>query len=203
MDYAQVVEEAKEERKKPYGYGKVNFVPCSTWHNGDQINLWTYWQGFQLTDIDQCGVDILLVGQDWGNPDREQEVIERIEEIQVGSKSATYITTAGLTDKSLIELFKVFGENVDITKRDPGLRLFFTNYSLGYREGDATGGMTKTLMRLDKEYFDKLVLSIKPKIIICLGKITYEMVSGKVTKGFVKALKEGNVTVHTLANLGK
>lgn len=190
MDYVQVVKEAQEERKKLYGYGKVKYVPCEIWLKGDQINLWTYWQGFQLKDIDEKGVDIMLVGQDWGNPERNKDVIQRIKEIRDGSKTAVYLATKSPTDRLVTEMFKVFG--VDVTKRDPGIRLFFTNYSLGYRDESETGGMTKALMKQDKEHFDKLVLAIKPKIIICLGKITYEMVSGEVTKGFVKALKEGN-----------
>ncbi len=191
MKYAEVVAKAQRERKKPYGYGRVQYVPCSIWENGNQINLWTYWQGFQLDDIDERGVDILLVGQDWGNPNRNPEVIEHIREIQTGNREAKYISSISPTDKTLKELFKVFGDNVDITSINPGMRLFFTNYSLGYREGSESGGMTKTLMRMDEELFNDLVVAVKPKIIICLGKITYEMVSGKVVKGFVKKLKEG------------
>ena len=37
--------------------------------DGNQINLWTYWQGYQIKDID-IGVDILLVGQDRRNDKR-------------------------------------------------------------------------------------------------------------------------------------
>ena len=57
------------------GYGKVQFQRCDTWLKGDQINLWTYWQGYQLDDIDEKGVDILLVGQDWGNPKRNPRLL--------------------------------------------------------------------------------------------------------------------------------
>ena len=49
-------------------------------------------------------------------------------------------------------MFKAFGENVDIMSTDPGMRLFFTNYSLGYRNGRQSGGMTKKLMKED-EFF--------------------------------------------------
>ncbi|MBQ9881157.1 MAG: hypothetical protein IJM42_00890 [Synergistes sp.] len=87
----------------------------------------------------------------------------------------------------MAEMFKVFGEGVDITKADPGLRLFFTNYSLGYRAGSETGGITKRVMRQDAELFDDLVLAVKPKIIICLGRITYEMVAKVTADGFQRS----------------
>ena len=38
---------------------------------------------------------------------------------------------------------------------------------------------------------EDLVAAIKPKVIICLGKITFEMVSHKVTKAFLEKLKKG------------
>ncbi len=191
MSYADVVSKAKDRGSKPYGRGKVSYKPCDTFLKGDQINLWTYWQGYQLKGIDKKGVDILLVGQDWGNPDRNPKVIEQIKRIQNGDKEATYLAKVSPTDRNLIEMFKVFGEDIDITKKNPGMRLFFTNYSLGYRKGSETGGMTKSLMREDEDLFNELVTTIKPKIIICLGKITYEMVSGVTAKGFIKRLNDG------------
>lgn len=192
MRYYDVVQKAKYDiaNRPEYGYGKVQYKPCSTWENGNQINLWTYWQGYQLDDIDKMGVDILLVGQDWGNPERNISVCKAIEEIQNGSKTASYIPTVSTTDITLSEMFKAFGD-IDITKRDPGMRLFFTNYSLGYRCGSETGGMTKRLMRQDEKLFNDLVSAVRPKIIICLGKLTYEMVSSTAAKGFIKQLKEG------------
>ena len=193
MKYCDVVKKAKDEisNRPEYGYGKVQYKPCKTWESGNQINLWTYWQGYQLDDIDTKGVDILLVGQDWGNPERNKSVCKAIEEIQNGIKTASYISTASQTDITMTEMFKVFGD-VDITKTNPGMRLFFTNYSLGYRCGSETGGMTKRLMRQDSELFNDLVAAIRPKIIICLGKLTYEMVSGTVVNNFVKVLKDGD-----------
>ena len=79
------------------------------------------------------------------------------------------------------------------------MRLFFTNYSLGYRSKDISesGGMTKTLMKMDEELFKELVEAINPKIIICLGKLTYECVSDQRANGFVKQLREGRPFVST------
>ncbi len=84
---------------------------------------------------------------------------------------------------------------------------------LGYRKGSETGGMTKTIMRQDKELFEELVLTINPKIIICLGQITYEVVVCKTTKGVVKQLSKGipfkapfpldkNIPVYGVAHCG-
>lgn len=191
MTYEEVVKKAKNFDRK--GDKKIKFKSCKTWLNGNQINLWTYWQGYQLKDIDKNGVDILLVGQDWGNPDNYPNVIKIIEDIQNGSKTANYPSNSSPTDKTLSEMFKVFGDNIDIRDKNPVMRLFFTNYSLGYREGSGTGGMTKRLLEEDSEFFDDLVNAIKPKIIICLGKITYEMVSVEVIKDFMYKLKKGEL----------
>ena len=100
----------------------------------------------------------------WGSPNskKNQKLCKRIEEIQIGVKTARYIDSLSPTDTALKEMFEVF--EVDITNPDPGLRLFFTNYSLRYRKGSETGGMTKSIMQADKELFDDLVFAIKPKI---------------------------------------
>lgn len=191
MTYAEVVEKAQKAVR--IGSIKVPFIDCKLWKRGNQINLWTYWQGYQLDNVDEKGVDILLVGQDWGNPERKEnaEVCNSIKEIQDGKKDAFYSAIVSPTDKRLARMFKAFGDTIDITTSNPGMRLFFTNYSLGYRKDSETGGMTKTIMRQDKELFEDLVKAIKPKIIICLGQITFEVVTDTVIKEFSKKLKTG------------
>ncbi|WP_026664496.1 hypothetical protein [Butyrivibrio sp. FC2001] len=193
MTYQEVVQLAKTDiaSRTDYGNKKITYVPCPLWENGNQINLWTYWQGHQLKDLGTKRVDVLLVGQDWGNLDNNPEVRKSIEDIQAGKKNSFYYVKDNPTDKMLIKLFQVFGDDIKIMTPDPGMRLFFTNYSLGYREGHQTGDMTKGLMKKDKELFEDLVLVLNPRIIICLGKITYEMVSGHPVKGFVKQLQTG------------
>ncbi len=188
MKYLEVVRKAQKEVKDREVYSKLQLYACDTWLNGDQINLWTYWQGHQYKDVDK-GVDILLVGQDWGNPSKDPKTIKFIEDIQNGKRDSFYNDNASVTDKNLKELFQCF--NCDIEKSDSGLRLFFTNYSLGYRKGKENGGMTKAILRKDAELFDDLVKAIKPKIIICLGKITYEAVTNQKTNGFIERLSKG------------
>lgn len=195
LTYHEVVKKAQAAAKirGEYGNKNVRLYPCKTWLDGDQINLWTYWQGHQYKDIDEKGIDVLLVGQDWGNPEKDGKTIARIEAIQTGKSDSFYNEHASITDKNLKELFKCLG--CDIEKADPGLRLFFTNYSLGYRKGSEQGGMTKTLMLEDEAFFHDLVMAINPKIIICLGKITYEAVIGWPIEGFVEQLKQGKPLV--------
>ena len=196
MTYSEVVEEAKKviSGRNQNATDKLILKDCDTWINGNQINLWSYWQGFQLDDIDEKGVDILLVGQDWGNPDKgkAKELCGRIKQLQSGNVGFAYVKEgASATDRNLAELFEIFG--CDIYTRKPGKRLFFTNYVLGSRTGNQSesGGMTEELMLRDKKLFEKLVLLIKPKIIICLGKITFEAVSGTRASDFIKTLQSG------------
>ena len=190
LTYAELVRKAKAEihARKHYGNNRITYKPCKTLLDGDQINLWTYWQGYQIHHV-EFGVDILLVGQDWGNPDRNPDVISRIERIQASDKSSSYDCYKSPTDRMLTELFWEFG--CDITSSDPGLRLFFTNNSLGYRDGRESGGMTKGLLKEDQELFNDLVDSIRPKVIICLGKMVFEAVSETTTPGFLKQVKRG------------
>ena len=147
MKYQDVVKKAQENKRE--GSKKVPFQECKSWLKGNQINLWTYWQGYQLKDIDEEDVDILLVGQDWGNPKNNSNVMKQIEQIQAG-KDVAYDSKSP-TDVTMARMFKAFGENVNIMDKDPGLRLFFTNYCLGYRAGSETCGMTKTIMRQERQ----------------------------------------------------
>lgn len=119
MTYLDVVRKAQAAEKS--GYGRVQFMPCETWLARGQVSLWVHWQGYWLKDIDRRGVDIPLVGQDWGKPRQKSRYIRRIKEIQSGSEQAHFTATVNLTDKTMAEMFTVFGEDIDITKADPGL----------------------------------------------------------------------------------
>ncbi len=190
MTYEEIVEKAKAVLKKRghYGTDDVDLYACDLWLNGNQINLWAYWQGYQIEDIDK-GIDIMLVGQDWGNPEWDKDVAARIARIQEGEQVSYFGGKLSPTDKNLIELFKVMG--CDIESLNPGKRILFTNYCLGYRSGKQSHGMTPNLLNMDKELFHDLVKALRPKAIICLGKITYEAVTGEKPKEFTKQLKDG------------
>ena len=91
MKYSEVVEKAKKTLKSrgEYGNNKVTLSSCEVWEKGNQINLWAYWQGYKIADIDN-GIDILLVGQDWGNPDKAEESVSVIRQIQSGDDKVFY-----------------------------------------------------------------------------------------------------------------
>ena len=64
--------------------------------------------------------------------------------------------------------------------------LFFCNFSLGYRTGSQSGGMTGRVMNQDAPYIKKLIEIIKPEKILCLGQktanATLKMLFGKVPR---------------------
>ena len=53
---------------------------------------------------------------------------------------------------------------------------FFTNFCLGYRTGNTSGGMSKDFMMHDADYFKRLCEILEPKNILCLGRLTFECV---------------------------
>ncbi len=99
MTYKEVVEKAKKtlEKRGEYNDGDVFLNACSLWLKGDQINLWSYWQGQQIEDIDN-GVDILLVGQDWGNPEWDKKVADNIALTQAGKQASYFGDKLSTTD---------------------------------------------------------------------------------------------------------
>ncbi len=163
---------------------------------GNQINLWSYWQG-------SLEAKILLVGQDWGtlNQDvpRNKKTKENVQKIAKGEEAGYF---DGIeendqfeTDKNIKELFKSLGNKyTDLLQKNKDL--FFTNLCLGYRsEGNSKGFRVKWL-RDDVKYlsgFDivegtntkhisGLLEIIKPDVVICLGKKTYEVLIRQYSK---------------------
>lgn len=183
--YRKIVEKAKEEWR---GFSITQKNITLKWYeNSDEINLWTYWQGYQVEKV-----DILLVGQDWGEPvwsmnttpSQDAVILNgNIQKMRKGDSLVHYLD--GIhhlcrTDENLIALFSELENNG--TKLYSDIRqqkydnLFFTNFSLGYRVGKSTGGMTKKILMKDAKIFKKLVLALEPQIIICLGKLVYTSV---------------------------
>lgn len=195
-NYRALVDQAKEvchARVKGGSYrnSKIVYTDCDTWLTDkcNEINLWTYWQGHGLTDFSD--VKIMLVGQDWGSEKFETDSIRRIQEVQNNKRKNDYDENMkSQTNRNLYKLFLCLG--YDIAKLDS--RLFFTNYSLGYRRDSETGNMTKALLRQDKAAFDKLVEIVQPEVIICLGKMVSEMVTGCTLKEFGKRLDQGVIS---------
>lgn len=147
------------------------FVWCK---DCNEINLWTYWQGKDSKDV-----KIMVVGQDWGNPGllKNEQTMANIK------NNGSYFYNSSInsenvypTDRNLSSLFEHLGyKDIISNKYDD---LFFTNFYLKYRTDKIkeTGYMSRTNMMRDKDNFKELVADINPKIIICLGKLTYECV---------------------------
>ena len=159
MTYAELVETAKKEicARKHYGNSKLMFDRCETWLNSDQISLYAYWQGYQIENKED-GIDILLVGQDWGhNPDHDPAYLADLKRIRLGIDKEPKRDSTNITNNNLGEMFSYLG--IDIYKYDCGKRVFFTNYSLGYRPVDVSesGLMTPDLLKQDKKLFEMLV----------------------------------------------
>lgn len=190
--YLELVDEVKQDYKdKLRKNSNITLKGCDYCR---EINLWTYWQGLGYAERTP-EIDILLVGQDWGNPNNPSQTVENIKtinmEIEDGENPIQYLQDADMerrdaqTDYNLIQIFKeVKGYDIENTRYS---NLFFTNFSLGYRTGSGTGGMTKGVMSEDKEYFVKLCNILQPKKIICLGRITYEAVMSAFNKKPVDA----------------
>ena len=164
--YQKLIEEAKASYPllNPSGpsAGKGLF-----WHKYcREINLWTYWQG-----RGQLDAKLMLVGQDWGNPwDQSLKALMDCIHQQGSGPIPDYMEKSGnLTDWNLAKLFHEIG--YDITK--PCRDLFFTNFVLGCRNYNISGGFRKEWARHDEPYFYRLVNIIEPSVVLCLGKATF------------------------------
>lgn len=157
--YAWLVDEVKNSYPQTATQAD-ELIWCDRCQN--EINLWTYWQGQDCLDP-----EILVVGQDWGNPETAvgQQCLRSIE------NQLPYLeSTAFPSDKNLAVLFKKALDR-DIGKKDE--RLFFTNMVLGYRTGKTTGSLSAAQYSHDLVYLKTLVNILRPKVVICLGQDTF------------------------------
>ena len=157
-----------------------------------EINLWSYWQN-------SLDARIMLVGQDWGCPCDESSLstMQRIRQVNEGTGEAFFPDFDGAsiwtTDNNLAVLFQILG--YDIHKKQPDL--FFTNFVLGYRNHGTSGSFRQKWLRDDAPYFKPLAEIVEPKVILCLGKSTYEGVVYSLTgqmkriNGFNRFLDSG------------
>ena len=114
----------------------------------------------------------MVVGQDWGCPE-ESTVMDSIRAINAGSTDPYHYDKHNPTDSNLVELFSSIGIDISI----PDSRLFFTNYILGYRNSGLNGGLKKSWFRDCEPFFRRLVSILNPRIIICLGRNTFQSVT--------------------------
>lgn len=140
-----------------------------------EINLWTYWQG---RNNPNHKAEILLLGQDWASPWKKENGSLRDDIVDilksVDGCSRRYVSNNPFpTDVMLVKLFKSLGPeyNPDIEDND---KLFFTNLCLGYRNYGASRGLYKRCLNEDVPFIEELIKIVEPKLIVCLGKDTYE-----------------------------
>ena len=152
----------------------------------EEVNPWTYWQGRNVRRP-----KILLVGQDWGSIEQSKN-LEKIIHDSLNAdchSNEVIMTDSGFdTDINMSELFKILGDYSDIIHHAYE-DLFFTNLIPGFRsEGSSTGGFKAKWVTPDvKSDFRELVDILKPQVIICLGKDTYQQAA--LSYGHKKVLK--------------
>lgn len=135
--------------------------------NCEEINLWTYWQGRGNLDA-----NIMLVGQDWGCP-WDSVYLPTLDEVNKANMRCDYDylnNNPSPTDANLARLFSELGYDITAQCAD----LFFTNFILGYRNKGLSGGYKSAWAEHDKGYFKELASIIEPKVILCLGRSTFE-----------------------------
>ncbi len=140
-----------------------------------EINLWTYWQGRGNLDA-----EIMVVGQDWGTPDKGSPILNNICEINRKLRTDYHFDEHNPTDRNLEKLFCSIGISIPSGTRDP--RLFFTNFVLGYRNQGLTGGFKSRWIRENEGFFLRLAEIVEPKIIICLGRNVFTGVTRSLGK---------------------
>lgn len=139
-----------------------------------EINLWTYWQGRNNKEA-----EILLIGQDWASAWKDGLLLDYLSEVlksDVGC-SERYIAAveknSSPTDVMLRDLLLSLGKKYDPFTAD-NKNLFFTNLCLGYRDHGVSGSLGTKCLEDDVEYIERLISIVKPKLVICLGKDTFD-----------------------------
>lgn len=161
-----------------------------------EINLWTYWQG-----RGNLNAKIMLVGQDWGTPTNTDSVqlMETIRQINRGTTLCYMDGNSSVTDNQLIELFKILNYDISINTSQ-NQDLFFTNFVLGYRQGNISGGDKRAWFRKDAPFFAELVDIIEPKIILCLGRKTFEAVLKALGYSLMPKIRKYNSFIESTQN---
>lgn len=167
LKYQELIKTVKESYP-PYNANENKDSLRLYWYEECQeINLWTYWQGRNCLDA-----KIMLVGQDWGCPwdSASDKLMGKIHSANQGDSINYMDENESITDRHLIELFRSIGYNV----LEPNPDLFFTNFILGYRNKGTSGGYSQHWCEHDKGFFRELSNIISPKVILCLGRATFD-----------------------------
>ncbi len=160
--------------KQKYKAGKENLL----WHDleddkNPQINLWTYWQGYNFENV-----KLMILGFDWGSvkdTNKEMEKCLRTIKLLMKNNHVTkyYSCQYKKTDYNLAVLFrKCFNREL---RRAHYKDLFFSNICLGYRK-ESNSFINDDMVFSDIADFMSDELSIiDPKSIFCLGEKVYRL----------------------------
>lgn len=206
-EYIDLVHQVRMDYKKAHRKNnKIELGWCDKDDNDNlcqEINLWTYWQGWKYAERNSH-INILLLGQDWGNPYSAQDTgtINNIRMMNQGIDvpylhKCNLLSREAQTDVNLIKLFESIGyPEIDIIRYPD---LFFSNFNLGYRKENGSGDMTTEVMDADAFYIMRLINILKPEKILCLGedvtKATMKLLLGEIPKykSFNKFIDEGKI----------
>jgi hypothetical protein len=211
-EYLDLVSRVRNDYKKANkSNGKIELGWCDDDKIPDdnlcrEINLWTYWQGWNYA-YRESHIHILLIGQDWGNPYSPYEpgTIKNIRMMNSGvdvpyHNDCNLDSVMAKTDNNLISFFESIGYGDIKDTKYPDL--FFTNFNLGYRTAQSSGGMTTELMDVDANYIMELIDILKPDKILCLGeavvKATAKLLFKEIPqyKSFNTYLDEGHIMIY-------
>lgn len=156
------------------------FVSMRTCSVCNEVNLWTYWCGGR----NSLDADILVVGQDWGQIIENDSVWNKLANLSEASDEISYHeifnNEESPTDKRLCELFESIG--ITDVKHDfyhsgrNSKNIFFTNFVQCYRTENTSGKYYQKWGRNCSDYFKRLVNIVEPKVILCLGRNTFDSV---------------------------
>lgn len=176
-EYRDLVAKVKlKYRENPIYKSNLRLCWCDLVSGEDlcqEINLWTYWQGFGYAK-ETPHIKYMLIGQDFGPPEKEEEkgTIANIREMNRGKEvmfhnNVDLTSRDSQTDANLIQYFSWIGKpEIDKHRYSD---LFFCNCNLGYRKDTYSGNMTRKILANDSLEIKRLIDIIKPDNIISLG----------------------------------
>lgn len=162
-EYNQLVEDFKkydfkdEEIRNPYDLDVTEFN-----ENYYVLNPWAAWQG-------NLNADILFIGQDFSDEEYFKENFENNWKKEIDSP----------TNKSLKELFSLLDINIQLPtiESNQAHKLYFTNAILGIkRNGMSAKVYPKYYEKTSHLFTKRLINIIKPKYIIVMGAVAYNMI---------------------------
>lgn len=138
----------------------------------DDIGQWTYNHTPGIYNLD---AEVMVIGQDWGNVKYYKDCVEK------GLLTKCNICLSeesDTTSKNLEKGLKQLGKYLDLEQHNGNSvcrNYFLTNIVLCYKTQDNMNAKVhkECYVNCKNKFLDKLIAIIKPKIIITLGKATF------------------------------